>query len=110
MISWLLNTIALLFAVWLVPGLHLGGFWDAVLAVVVIGLINLFVGWLLVLVTLPFTVITLGFFLFVVNALLFWMAGGVFDGFRVDGFWPALWGSLTYSVTAGVLKALVGIK
>jgi putative membrane protein len=73
------------------------------LAAFVIGLFNTLVRPLLVLLTLPVTVITLGLFLFVINALMFWWAASLLDGFSVNGFWAALIGSLLYSLCGMVI-------
>lgn len=86
----LLSAIAILFLDWLLPGVHVSGTWDAVLAAVLIALINLVVRPLLILITLPVTVVTLGLFLFVINAAMVLMASSWLRGFDVQGFWWAL--------------------
>lgn len=110
MFTWVINAVALLFCAWVIPGIHLDGFWAAMLAVIIIGLVNVFIGWILVLITLPLTVITYGLFFCVVWTLLFWMSGNMYSGFQVDGFWSAAGGALVYAITSGILKSLVGIK
>ena len=97
MFTWSLNALFLMFSAWLVPGVHLNGFWAAIFAVLIIGVIHLFVRPLIVLLTLPLTLLTFGLFLFIINALTFWMASGVFSGFYVDNFMAAFWCSLLYS-------------
>src|SRR6478735_11351442 len=77
-------------------------------AVAVIGLLNMFVRPVLVVLTLPVTIVTLGLFLFVINALLFWAASGLLSGFHVDGFVAALIGSLIYSLLGLVIEAALG--
>ena len=81
------------------------GFGSALIAALVMGLLNLFVRPILVVLTLPVTLITLGLFLFVINALMFWLASEVLDGFQVASFGHALLGSLLYSVMGVVIDS-----
>ncbi len=97
-LTWLLAACALLVVAYLYPGVQVQSFTAALIAAAVIGLFNAVLRPILVILTLPVTVITLGLFLFVINALLFWAAASVLDGFRVNGFLAALLGSLIYSV------------
>jgi putative membrane protein len=97
-LTWLLAACALLLVAYLYPGVQVQSFTAALIAAAVIGLFNAVLRPILVILTLPVTVITLGLFLFVINALLFWAAASVLDGFRVNGFLAALLGSLIYSV------------
>jgi putative membrane protein len=106
MIQWILNALILLLCSAVIPGVHLSGFGSAMIAVVVIGLINAIVKPILVLLTIPITLLTLGLFLLVINALMFYFAGSVFSGFRVDGWVAALLGAMVYSV----LGALIGSR
>jgi putative membrane protein len=108
-IRWLLLAGALLLVAYLYPGVRIAGFGSAVLAAAVLGLFNTLLRPLLVLLTLPVTVITLGLFLFVINALMFWAAASVLQGFAVTGFAAALIGSLIYSAL-GLLIDLVTKK
>ena len=96
--KWLLSASALLAVAQLYSGVVLQGFAAAMVAALVIGLFNIVLRPVLVLLTLPVTVLSLGMFLFVINALLFWAAASVLDGFQVQGFGAALLGSLLYSV------------
>lgn len=97
-LTWLLAACALLLVAYLYPGVQVQSFTSALIAAAVIGLFNAVLRPVLVILTLPVTVITLGLFLFVINALLFWAAASVLDGFQVSGFVAALLGSLIYSV------------
>ena len=97
-LTWLLAACALLLVAYLYPGVQVQSFTSALIAAAVIGLFNAVLRPILVILTLPVTVITLGLFLFVINALLFWAAASVLDGFQVSGFVAALLGSLIYSV------------
>jgi putative membrane protein len=105
--KWLLSASALLLVAYLYQGVAVASFGAALLAALVIGLFNLVLRPLLVLLTLPVTVVTLGLFLFVINALLFWAAASVLDGFHVNGFGAALLGSLIYSAVMLVVDAAV---
>jgi putative membrane protein len=96
--KWLLSAAALLCVAYLYSGVVVSSFGSAMIAAFVIGLFNMVLRPVLVVLTLPVTVVTLGLFLFVINALMFWAAAGVLDGFQVRDFSAALWGSLIYSV------------
>lgn len=104
-LKWLLSAAALLALAHLYKGVQVENFTAAMLAALVIGLLNTIVRPILVLLTLPVTVITLGLFLFVINALMFWTAGSVLAGFHVGGFGAALVGSLVYSVLGIVIDS-----
>lgn len=97
LLMWLLHATALLAVAHLGLGVQIAGFGTALLATLVIGLLNVSVRPVLVLLTLPVSVLTLGLFLFVINALLFWAVASVLKGFSVQGFGTALLGSLVYS-------------
>ncbi len=103
--KWLLSACALLAVAYIYSGVQVSSFGTALLAAFVIGLLNTIVRPVLVVLTLPVTLITLGLFLFVINALMFWAAAGVMDGFRVTGFSAALLGSLIYSVFGLVIES-----
>ena len=103
--SWLLNAVALLALAQIYSGVTVTGLGAALLAALVIGLLNTIVRPVLVLLTLPVTVVTLGLFLFVINALLFWAAGSMLDGFQVRGFGAALLGSLVYSLLGIIIES-----
>jgi putative membrane protein len=103
--KWLLSAAALLFIAYLYSGVQVTAFSSALAAAVVLALLNTFVRPVLVLLTLPVTVLTLGLFLFVVNALVFWAAAGLLQGFQVRGFGAALIGSLLYSLAGVVIDS-----
>ena len=103
LVRWLLLAAALLLVAYLYPGVSVTSFGMAMVAALVLGLLNTIVRPLLVLLTLPVTLITLGLFLFVINALMFWAAASVLAGFQVDGFVAALVGSLIYSLCGMVI-------
>ncbi|HOY37587.1 phage holin family protein [Piscinibacter sp.] len=103
LVRWLLLAAALLLVAYLYPGVAITSFGSAMIAAFVIGVFNTLLRPILVLLTLPVTLLTLGLFLFVINALMFWAAAQVLDGFAVNGFVAALIGSLIYSVIGMVI-------
>ena len=106
-LKWLLAACALLLVAYLYPGVQIQSFTSALIAAAVIGLFNTLLRPVLVVLTLPVTVVTLGLFLFVINALMFWAASGLVSGFQVNGFWAALLGSLIYSALGVVIDAVL---
>ena len=102
-VRWLLLAAALLLVANIYPGVQVTGFSAALIAALVLGLFNALLRPLLVLLTLPVTLVTLGLFLFVINALMFYFAASVLDGFHVSGFLAALIGSLIYSLCGVVI-------
>ncbi len=102
-VRWLLLAAALLLVAYLYPGVEVRSFGSAMIAALVLGLFNTLLRPLLVLMTLPVTLLTLGLFLFVINALLFWATASVLSGFNVAGFGAALVGSVIYSLCGMVI-------
>lgn len=98
----LLNALALLVAAYVVPGIVVESIYIAIVAAVVLGLVNLTIKPILFILTLPITILTLGLFAFVLNALMFWFVASFLDGFSVDGFIPALLGSLVVSIVSAL--------
>jgi putative membrane protein len=107
LLNWLLSAISLLIVSRLVPGFYVHGFTAALIAALVIGLVNATLGLLLKLITLPLTFLTLGLFWWVINALMLLFASSLLaPDFMVRGFWPAFWGAIVLSLINMVLKAL----
>lgn len=104
---WILNAVALLAVAYMLPGITVASFGSALIAALVLGLVNMLVKPVLVLLTLPITIVTLGLFLIVINALLFWFVGSVLKGFQVNGFWWAVGGAILYSIISGLLTKLI---
>jgi len=102
-LRWVLLSAALLLVAHLYPGVTVASFGAAMIAALVLGLLNTLVRPVLVLLTFPVTLLTLGLFLFVINALMFWAASSLLDGFQVNGFVAALIGSVLYSLCAMVI-------
>src|SRR5258706_14205192 len=94
---WIVNAAALLLVAYLYPGVQVESFLAAAIAAVVLGLVNAVVRPILVILTFPVTLLTLGLFLFVINALLFWLVAEIVHGFAVSGFMAALIGSILCS-------------
>jgi putative membrane protein len=103
----LLNAIAIGVAAWFVPGLHLAGPGTALFAGLIFGVVNVLVKPVLVLLTLPLTLVTLGLFLFVVNALCLGATAALVPGFEVDGFFAAFLGALVVTLVSWVLNGIV---
>ena len=103
--KWLLSASALLFVAYVYSGVQVQSFTAALIASLVIGLLNAVVRPVLTVLTLPVTVVTLGLFLFVINALMFWAAAALLDGFQVRGFLGALIGSLVYTLMGVVIES-----
>ena len=107
LVRWLLLAAALLLVAHLYAGVQVASFGSAMIAALVLGLLNTLVRPLLVLLTLPVTLLTLGLFLFVINALMFWAASGLLSGFHVDGFGSALIGSVIYSIASTIIDVAI---
>jgi len=107
LLVWILNALALLIVAYLLPGIQVASFGTALIAALVLGLLNTLIKPLLVLLTLPITLVTLGLFLIVINALLFWFVGSILRGFQVQGFWWAMGGAIVYSLVTGLLSRLL---
>lgn len=105
LVRWMLLAAALLLVAHWFPGVSVRSFGSALIAALVLGLLNAFVRPVLILLTLPVTLLTLGLFIFVINALMFLLAGSILEGFQVEGFGWALAGSLVYSLWAVVIDA-----
>ena len=108
LLKWLLSAAALLFVAYIYSGVEVKSFTSALIAALVIGLFNAVLRPVLVVLTLPVTIVTVGLFLFVINALMFWAAASVLGGFHVAGFGAALLGSLIYSVLGVLIESALG--
>ncbi len=106
LVSWLVATIAILVAAHIIPGIQVRDLGAALVGAAILGVLNAIIKPILVVLTLPITLLTLGLFLFVINALMFLLAGSVIHGFHVTGFWPALLGSLVVSVVSYIAHSL----
>ena len=107
---WFVLTAAIMFASYLVEGIHVTGFSSAFFTAAILGILNAFFRPILIVLTLPINIMTLGLFTFIINAMMLKMASGLISGFEIYGFWPALFGSLVISVVSWVLNSLVNEK
>ena len=107
LLVWLLNAVALIAVAYLLPSIAVSSFTSALIAALVLGLVNAVIRPVLVVLTLPVTILTLGLFIFVINALLFWLVGSILDGFHVQGFGGALIGSILFSIVSWLLSTVV---
>jgi len=107
LLVWLFNAVALFALPYVYPWVTVDTFWTALVAALVLGLVNALVRPLLVLLTLPVTIVTLGLFIFVINGLLFWWVGSFVAGFHVSGFWSGFFGAIVYSLISWLLSSLL---
>jgi putative membrane protein len=107
LIRWLMLTVAILLAAYLLPGITVGGPFSAFFAAAALGILNALFRPILLLVTLPLNILTLGLFTFVINALMLMMASGVIGGLQVRGFWWAVLGSLIISLVSWLSTSLI---
>lgn len=106
LIRWVLFALSLLFVAWVVPGISFSGFIAALWAAIVIGLVNIFIKPILMILTLPINLLTLGLFTFVINALMFLLVAKLVPGFMVEGFLAALLGSIVLSILSMFINRL----
>lgn len=106
-IGWVLNALALMGVTYIVPGIQVASFTTALVAALVIGLVNMLIKPILVVLTLPVTILTLGLFIFVINGILFWAVGHFLDGFSVQTVMAGIIGAVVYSVISWILSAIV---
>jgi putative membrane protein len=98
------NTVALIAVAYVVPGIHVNGIGSALVAAIVLGVVNAVLRPILVVLSLPLELVTLGLFTLVINALLFWLVGALHVGLTVDGFWPAFWGAIVMSIVSWLIS------
>lgn len=108
LLRWLILTAAILAAAYLLDGIKVSDFLSAFLAAAVLGILNAFLRPILILLTLPLNILSLGLFTFIINAFLLKLASGVITGFEVHGFWTALFGALIITLVSALLNALIG--
>jgi len=104
--TWIIITIAIFVAAYLIPGIKVDSIGAAIVGAAVLGVLNALIKPVLIILTLPITLLTLGLFIFVINALLFWLAGSIIPGFRVNSFGSALLGSLVVTIVSYIARAL----
>jgi len=103
LIRLVVSAVAVMITAWLLPGISVDGFFNAILVALVLAILNVFLKPLFVVLTIPITIFTFGLFLFVINALIILLAGWFVGGFQVDGFWWALIFSIILTIISGIL-------
>lgn len=106
LINWIVMTIAIIFSAYILPGITLSGFWTALLVALVLGLLNAFIKPLILILTLPINILTLGLFTLVINAAIILMVSAIVPGFNVDGFWYALLFSIVLSIIIYLIHSI----
>ncbi len=106
-VTWIINAIALIALPYVFTSITIDSFVTALVVALVLGLINTLIRPVLVLLTLPVTILTLGLFIFVINGLLFWAVGSCIQGFHVAGFWSGVFGAIVYSLISWALSSLL---
>jgi len=108
LMRWLILTAAIIVTAYLLDGIQIDGFFSAIFSAALLGILNAFFRPILLVLTLPINILSLGLFTFVINALLLLMASGVIPGLTVSGFWTALFGSLLISLVSFILNTFIG--
>ncbi len=106
LIRLVVNALALIAVAYVVPGIHVSGIGGALIAALILGIVNAILRPILIVLSLPLELITLGLFTLVINALLFWLVGALHVGLDVDGFWPAFWGAIVMAIVSWILSLL----
>jgi putative membrane protein len=106
LITWVINAIALIALPYVFSSITVDSFVTALLVAIVLGFVNAIIRPILVILTLPATILTLGLFIFVINGLLFWAVGSFWPGFHVAGFWAGVFGAIVYSIISWILSAI----
>ncbi len=106
LITWLLSAMAIMVSSYLLPGVKLEGFLPALVVAVVLGIINAVIKPILILLTLPINILTLGLFTLVINAVLILLASSLVSGFKVDGFWWAM----AFSIVLFIINTALGLR
>jgi len=107
LLHWLVSSLSLIVVAYLLPGIRLEGIGAALIAPIVIGLVNATVGFVLKILTLPLTLLTLGLFWLVINALMLQLAAYLVPGFFIAGFWWAFIGAILLSIVSMILRSLI---
>jgi putative membrane protein len=109
LLTWLVATVSLVITAYIVPGVVISGFQSAAIAAIVMGLVNAVVKPIITILTLPLTIVTLGLFLLVVNAICLSLVGYFTPGVQIDGFWPAVFGAIVLSIVSSLIGSFVKI-
>jgi putative membrane protein len=107
LLRWILSALTLMLIAYYLPGFRVSSFYAALIAALVLGLLNAIIRPIITILTLPVTILTLGLFTFVVNAAMIWITSTIVKGFEVQGFWPAFWGALIMWLVGWLVSALL---
>ena len=110
LIRWIILTVSIIAAAYTIEGIQMSSFFAAFFAAAVLGILNAVLRPILILLTLPINILSLGLFTFIINAFLLKMVSGVIPGFDIRGFWPAILGALIISIVSWLLNSLIGEK
>ncbi|MCX5751800.1 MAG: phage holin family protein [Candidatus Saganbacteria bacterium] len=110
LLMWFVNVVALITVVYILPGLQFDSWTAAIVAGLILGLINTFFKPIILILTLPINIFTLGLFTLIINAGLFFLTALIVKGFVVAGFWPAFWGALLFSIISALINWLIKTK
>ena len=105
-LRWVVNAVLLMLIPYVVPGIEMKNFGTALVAALVLAFVNALIKPILILLTLPINLLTLGLFILVINALMFWLVSAIVKGFYISGFWPAFFAALVFSIFSLVLNYL----
>ena len=108
LIRLVVNAIALIVVANIVPGIHVSGIGGAIIAALILGIVNAILRPILIVLSLPLEIVTLGLFTLVINALLFWLVGALHVGLDVAGFWPAFWGAIVMAIVSWLISLVTG--
>lgn len=103
-LRWIVNAVLLMLIPYIVPGIEIKNFGTALVAALVLAFVNALIKPILILLTLPINLLTLGLFILVINALMFWLVSAIVKGFYISGFWPAFFAALVFSIFSLVLN------
>lgn len=106
LLRWTLNSLILMLVAYLTPGVSIASFLTALIVSVIFGLINAVIRPIVLILTLPINILTLGLLTFIINALMFWLAGAIIKGFEIHNFASAFWGALTYCVIVTIISLI----
>ena len=107
-LRWLILTFSIITTSYLIDGIQVSGFLSAFFAAAILGILNAFFRPILLILTLPVNILSLGLFTFVINAVMLMMVSGIISGFKVYGFWSAVFGSLLISLVSWLLTSFIG--
>lgn len=109
-LRWVINSLALILITFIVPGFDIKNFYTALIAALFLGIVNAIIRPILLILTLPINILTLGLFTLIINALMFWLVSSFVKGFEIANFWAAFWASLVYWLIIMLTHSLLGEK